>query len=133
MNRMVMFGLVAIGGAAAAAAAASAQDGTPVPGQPTQARVWVQNTGDSEAIPVSIERTSQPLRVELATMPTVSMAPGVPMATHAVPQPWEYRAIRLGAGGIEAALNAAGADGWEATGVAVTDSNGPVVIMKRPR
>ena len=135
MNKTVWSGLVAclliLG--AAAAVATSAQDGTLQPGQPTQARVWIQNQGQEEAVPVRIETTAQPLRVDLTTIPTVTIAAGTSLLTRAARQPWEYRAVRIAAGqNLDNVLNAAGADGWEATGTAITDQSGTIVIMKRP-
>jgi len=135
MNKTVWSGLVAclliLG--AAAAVATSAQDGTVQPGQPTQARVWIQNQGQEEAVPVRIETTAQPLRVDLTTIPTVTIAAGTALLTRAARQPWEYRAVRIAAGqNLDNVLNAAGADGWEATGTAITDQSGTIVIMKRP-
>jgi len=136
MSKTVLSGSVAcllILGAAAVLAQRSGQDSTLLPGQPTQARVWIQNQGEEEAVPVRIETTAQPLRVDLATIPTVSIAPGTALLTRAAGQPWEYRAVRIAAGqNPENALNAAGAEGWEATGNAITDQSGTVVIMKRP-
>ena len=118
---------------AAAAVAKSAQDATLQPGQPTQARVRIQNQGETEAVPVSIETTAQPLRVDLTTIPTVTIAAGTALMTRAARQPWEYRGIRIAAGqNLDNVLNAAGADGWEATGTAITDQSGTIVIMKRP-
>ena len=70
MNRILSCSVVAcllIAGGAAAIAR-SPQDGTAVPGQPTQARVWIQNRGDAEAIPVSIHEAAV-LRVEFAAVP----------------------------------------------------------------
>jgi hypothetical protein len=118
---------------AAAAVANSAQDATLQPGQPTQARVWIQNQGEEEAVPVRIETTAQPLRVDLTTIPTVTIASGTALLTRAVRQPWEYRAVRIAAGqNLDNVLNAAGAEGWEATGTAITDQSGTIIIMKRP-
>jgi hypothetical protein len=118
---------------AAAAVATSAQDSTLQPGQPTQARVWIQNQGQEEAVPVRIETTAQPLRVDLTTIPTVTIASGTALLTRAARQPWEYRAVRIAAGqNLDNVLNAAGADGWEATGSTITDQSGTIVIMKRP-
>jgi hypothetical protein len=118
---------------AAAAVAYSAQDGTLQPGQPTQARVWIQNQGEEEAVPVRIENAARPLRVDLTTIPTVTIAAGTALLTRAARQPWEYRAVRIAAGqNLDNVLNAAGADGWEATGTAITDQSGTIVIMKRP-
>jgi len=113
----------------------SAQEGTQQPGQPTRANVWIQNRGDGEAVPVSIERmTSEaPLRVEVLGEPTVTMDPRSVFQVRAARQSWGYRAITVPAGQDAAvALNGVGADGWEATGVAIPSAGGTVILLKRP-
>jgi hypothetical protein len=85
---------------------------------------------------VSIQNmaSAQPLRVELAGVPTVTLAGGSVVQARLTRQLWEYRDIRIGAGqNPSAILNGAGADGWETTGVALTDPGGTVVLLKRPR
>jgi hypothetical protein len=82
----------------------SSQDRTQQPGQPTQAKVWIQNRGEAEAVPVNIRNDSSapPLSVQVMGVPT-------------------------------AALNAAGADGWDTTGVTLAEQGRTIVVMKRPR
>jgi hypothetical protein len=114
----------------------AAQDGTAQPGQPTQARVWVQNRGDAEAVPVTIQAMAvevPPLRVQVVGPPMVAI--GAPNGqARAVRQPWEYQNVTIPSGQDPAAtLNAAGADGWEATGVAIPVQGGILVVTKRPR
>jgi hypothetical protein len=126
--------LVLVAGAVIRARAA--QDGTAQPGQPTQARVWVQNRGDAEAVPVTIQAMAidvPPLRVQVVGPPM--MAIGAPNGqARAVRQPWEYQNVTIPSGQDPAAtLNAAGADGWEATGVAIPVQGGILVVTKRPR
>jgi hypothetical protein len=135
MNRTWSSGLVlcllVAGGVAAVAVAP--QDATLTPGQPTQARVWIQNRGDEEAVPVSIESTAQPLRVQLAATPTVVLAPDAVVRARSVRQPWEYREVRVPSGqNAMTILNAAGAEGWETTGIGSTEQAGLVIVMKRP-
>src|SRR5687767_12451060 len=46
----------------------AAQDRTAQPGQPTQGKVWIQNRGDVEAVPVTIQNMATegpPLRVQV--------------------------------------------------------------------
>ena len=65
------------------------QDSTQYPGQPTRANVWIQNRGDMEAVPVSIENvsTESALRVELAgTGIHVSLVYPIGTATHINPR-----------------------------------------------
>jgi hypothetical protein len=115
--------------------ATSAQDGTAQPGQPTQGRVWVENRGDKEAVSVSIQNMAEeapPLRVQVIGPMAVGAASGQARGER---RPWEYQDVTIPAGQSPAAvLNAAGADGWEATGVAVPiQGGGTLVVVKRPR
>jgi hypothetical protein len=114
---------------------ASAQDGTQTPGQPTRANVWIQNRGGLEAVPVRIEDvgTESPLRVEVAGTPRVTLDPGSVLAVRATRQSWEYRAVSVATGQDPSpALNTAGADGWETTGVAFPAAGGTLILLKRP-
>ena len=120
--------LLAVGVALRATAAQNVQ-----PGQITQQRVWIENRGQAEAVPVSIETMAEeapPLRVQVIGTPTVMLG----AAIRAVRQPWEYRNVTIPSGQDPAALlNAAGADGWEATGVTVGAGGAALVLMKRPQ
>ena len=114
---------------------ASAQEGTQYPGQGTRASVWIQNRGDVEAVPVSIERVTAevPLRVEVVGEASVSMDPRSVLQVRAVRQSWAYRTVSVAAGQDPVvALNGAGADGWETTGVAFPSGGGTVILLKRP-
>jgi hypothetical protein len=109
--------------------ARAAQDGTQTPGQATQAKVWIQNRGDAQAVPVTIQAMAieaPPLRVQVTGTPIVQ--------ARAVRQPWEYRNVTIQSGQDPAViLSPAGADGWEATGMVVPVQGGTLVVMKRPR
>jgi hypothetical protein len=136
MSKMSWGGVVAclLMAGGAAAVAVTPQDGTLLPGQPTQARVLILNRGNAEAVPVSIENTAQPLRVDLSSVPTVILAQGTTVQTRATRQTWEYRGVKVGAGQNAAALlNAEGTDGWETAGFTLPDPSGTIVILKRPR
>jgi hypothetical protein len=113
---------------------ASAQEGTLTPGQPTQARVLIDNRERNEAVPVSLETIAAdvtPLPVEVRA---VTVGPANVLTTRATRQQWEYRLVGIPTGGDPtAALNAAGMDAWETTGLMVTVAQGTVVVMKRPR
>lgn len=119
-----------------AAIRATAQDQTLQPGQPTQGKVWIQNRGDTEAVPVSIQTMASevpPLRVQVIGTPTVTIG-GPGGQTAAIRQLWEYQDVTIPSGQDPAVLlNAAGADGWEATGVTVAAQGGTIVVMKRPQ
>ena len=114
---------------------ASAQEGTQQPGQPTRANVWIQNRGDVEAVPVSIEKVTSelPFRVEVTGEPMVTMDPRSVLQIRAARQSWAYRAVSVAAGQDPVAvLNSAGADGWETTGVALPTADGTLIVLKRP-
>jgi hypothetical protein len=107
----------------------------PRPGEPTQARVWVENRQMDERIPVSIREIGQDivLRTQVASVPPVTLAPGTVVPARLTPQVWEYRSVLVPAGGDPvAALRAAGAEGWETTGVIVAAAGGSNVLLKRP-
>lgn len=113
--------------------ASSAQDSTAQPGQPTRARVWVQNQGKTEAVPVTLQNVATdvpPLRVQLSGTPTVT----IPVQSRVVRQVWEYRNLNIGPGEDPAiVLNTAGEDGWETTGLTLAGRVGTTIVLKRPR
>lgn len=138
MNKTLACALLACALLAGGAAiwGASAQDRTQQPGQPTQARVWIQNRGNTEAVPVSIQdvASESPLRVQVAGTPTVTTGSGSVVQARVARQAWEYRDVSITAGQDPAAvLNGAGVDGWEAIGLAFPSAGGTVVLMKRPK
>jgi hypothetical protein len=116
--------------------ATAAQDRTAQPGQPTQGKVWIQNRGETEAVPVRIQNfapEAPPLRVQVIGTATVTLG-AASVQVRAARQPWEYRDVTIPSSqGPAAILNAAGADGWEATGVAIPTQGGTLVVMRRPR
>jgi len=123
-------------GGGAAMLGAAAQDRTQYPGQPTQGKVWVQNRGDAEAVPVSIQNVAPgpPLRVQVTGAPTVTTGPGSIVQARVARQSWEYRTVTITADQDPVvALNNAGVDGWESTGLVVTSAGGSVIVMKRPK
>ena len=116
--------------------ATAAQNVPLLPGQITQERVWIQNRGEAEAVPVSIENMSSeapPLRVQVVGTPTV-MFGAASGQVRVDRQLWEYRNVTIPSGQDPTALlNAAGADGWEATGVTAMAQGATLVLMKRPQ
>lgn len=109
--------------AAAAIVAATGQERAQAPGQPTQARVWIQNRGPSERVPVEITGTP---RVQIAETPTVQ--------ARAVQQQWQYQTLTIEPGADPTTrLNAAGQQGWETTGLQLPSAGGTLVVLKRPR
>jgi hypothetical protein len=115
-------------GAIVLGAAVVAQDRSPQPGGPTQARVWIENRGDAEAVPVVLTRAP---RMEIAG--AVVLDPSTVVASRAARQTWDYETVAVPSGTDAAAvLRSSGGDGWEAVGVVSTTPN-VVVLMKRPR
>ena len=110
--------LVIVAGAVFAAAQSTVR-----PGDPTQARVWIENRAPNEAVPVSIERFGATPSVHIS-----SVDASVVLPSRTARQPWEYRVVAFENG----ALVAAGNEGWEAVGV-VMSSGSANVLMKRPR
>jgi len=118
--------VVCVAGVVSAAALVVRAQSTTRPGEPTLARVWVENRSPNEAIPVVIEATSAPLRVQLE--------PATVVISNAGRQAWDYRSIPLASGADPArALANAGVEGWEAVGVLQSDGAGVTVLLKRPR
>jgi len=117
--------------------AASAQDTAPRPGQPTQARVWIQNQGKTEAVPVIVQNVASdvfPLTVQVSGTPTVKIDAASTVQSRVVRQRWEYRSLNVGPGEDAAiVLNAAGEDGWETTGLTLPGRAGTTIVLKRPR
>lgn len=114
----VLWIALAVAGASAFVAAQS----TLRPGDPTQARVWIENRDPGEAVPVVIERFGATPSVHVS-----SIDASVVLPSRAVRQQWEYRIVAFENG----ALVAAGNEGWEAVGV-VMSSGTSNVLMKRP-
>jgi hypothetical protein len=113
-----------MGGSAMLAAPGQTQQ----PGTMTQARVWVQNRGAGEALPVAVEamNVQSPLRVRV-------VSGGMdPVIVQPLRDTWEYQTIPVTAG-VDAAdaLRRPGAEGWETTGVVFQSAEQTQVLMKR--
>ena len=116
--------LAVVAGAAVIVAAPSGAQAPTRPGEMTQARVWVENRGRAETIPVAIQNDAVPVRVD----------PANPLISARARQSWEYRSVALPADGDPArALERAGADGWEAVAVLPSAAGGATALLKRPR
>jgi hypothetical protein len=138
---------------AAAAAMLAAPEQTLTPGQMTQAKVWVQNRGVGEAVPVDLRETNlaaplqvhvvngepgrgatAPLQVHVVNGEAARGAGPTPLLVRAVRPVWDYQMVTVTANqDLAAALNAHGASGWETTGVVFADGAGTRVLMKRLR
>ena len=120
--------------------------GTRTPGQLTEARVWIENRGRNEAIPVA---APDPLPVVVQNVTTATLAvrlagatpgqPPPPVAVQSAQQRWEYRtvAIPLDAQEQEQAVTkllvAPGNEGFEPTGVQLSTRSATLLVLKRPR
>jgi len=111
---------------------------TATPGQMTQARVWVQNRGRSEALPVDIREVNldAPLRVHV-TNGDPQYASTSPVQVHEVRRVWDYETIVIPAdaqANLASLLNSRGASGWETTGISSVNTEGAtIMLLKRPR
>ena len=114
--------------------AAPAQTGQP--GQMTQARVWVQNRGRAEAVPVELREVNldTPLKVQV-----INGDPGFsrinPVQVAESRKMWDYETITLKpADDVAQAMSAKGTIGWETTGIAFVGADGATkLLLKRPR
>ena len=119
--------------------------GTRTPGQLTEARVWIENRGTSEAIPV---KAPEPLPVtvqNVATSASIAVrlagaTPGTappPVAIRSAGQQWEYRTILVPADVDARALTnlmlAPGNESFEPAGVQLSTASGTLIVLKRPR
>ncbi len=128
------------GGVAVVAAgvmlAAPGGQGQDRPGQIGQARVFVENRGRSDAVPVVLQdvMTPTPIGVQVIGTPTVTIAPASVVQARLARQQWEYRTVDLEREqDPAAALSRAGAEGWETTGIQLLNRAGAPVVMKRPK
>ena len=114
------------------------------PGQPTDARVWIENRTKPDAIAISVQDVAPDavMPVRVAAIPPVQIAGSVANANPVQiagsierrRQRWDYQTLLVRPGqDIAAELNRAGADNWEVTGSHTQDSSGIMFVMKRPR
>ena len=109
---------------------------TRTPGQMTEAHVWVQNRGRSEALPVELRDVNLdgPLKVLIINGDPAFTATG-PLPVREVRRLWDYESITVPPqGNVTATLNQRGAAGWETTGIwSVTADGATTLLLKRPR
>ena len=106
------------------------------PGQPTQAKVWVQNRGTSEAVPISLEQIADDarMRVQITGTPSVAIATPTVFDTRSARQTWEYQRITLQPDADPTPeLTRLGQEGWETTLQWVTPRGSVTIVLKRPR
>jgi hypothetical protein len=117
--------------------------GTRTPGQPTEGRVWIENRGRNEAIPIA---AADPLPVVVQNVATASLPvrlagaspnmPPAPVAVQSVQQAWEYRTIAVpgnaDAQAVTRLLAGEGVAGFELAGQ-LPATSGTLLVLKRPR
>src|SRR5436305_15343307 len=72
---------------------AAPEQTTITPGQMTQAKVWIQNRGTNEAVPIDLRESNlaNPLRVEVVN--GAAGRPLLPVPARDVRAPWEYQTV----------------------------------------
>ena len=106
------------------------------PGQPTQGKVWIENRGRREAVPVSLEDAGMEttLRVQVTGTATVAITAPTVFDTKHARQPWEYERIAmLPDDDPRPELNRLGREGWEATTQWITARGQLTIVLRRPR
>jgi hypothetical protein len=144
MTRRFVVASVCAALVAGSAMLAAPGQGTRAPGQATEGRVWIENRGRNEAIPVTTQDplpvvvqnvTGGPIAVRLTG--TSSVQPHAPIAVTSAQQRWEYRTILIPAnvqtGDLTNLLVAPGNDGFEPAGVQLSTGSGTLLVLKRPR
>ena len=106
------------------------------PGQPTQGRVWIENRGPGQAIPVTVHEIASGaiVKTQLVGTPAVAISAPAVFDTRQTRQTWEYQRVQLPSDDDPTAeLNRLGKDGWETVLQYTTGRGGLVVVFKRPR
>jgi hypothetical protein len=127
----LVFGALLVAGTAPLAAPEQSY-----PGQPTQARVWIENRGSGEAVPVSVQAISgdATMKVQVVGTPSVAISAAPLLDTRRAKQTWEYqRVLATSDDDPTVELNRLGREGWETALQYGTARGGVVVILKRPR
>jgi len=109
---------------------------TAQPGQMTQARVWIQNRGGHEAVPVDLREINVdgPLRVHVMNGEFGAGDVSKPLTVRTLRQTWDYETVSIAAGkDVAGVLNARGAAGWEAVGTLSATVETITILLKRPR
>jgi len=106
------------------------------PGQPTQGRVFIENRGPGQAIPVSVHHVAgdATMKVQVVGTPGVTIAAPAVLDTRRARQTWEYqRVVMQPDDDVTLELNRLGSAGWETALQYVAPRGGLVVVLKRPR
>jgi len=114
-----------------AAAALAAQT---YPGQPTQARVHVENRGATEAIPVTVHQAAADAALRVQVIGTHSVSVAAPVDVRHMRQTWEYQRLLVRPDeDVTGQLNSLGAAGWETTLQYAEPRGSIVIVLKRLR
>jgi hypothetical protein len=109
---------------------------TSKPGQMTEAHVWVQNRGKSEAVPVELRDVNldAPLKVQVINGDG-AFARTSPVLVVETRKTWDYETLTvLPTDDMTTRLNVRGAAGWETTGIwSVTPDGVTKLLLKRSR
>ena len=105
------------------------------PGQMTQARVWVQNHGRAETIPVDVREINLDAPIKVQVMNGDPSLPRTyPVQVTEIRKGWEYETITLQSpDDVVKVLTPKGVIGWETTGIAFVNPGGTTLLLKRPR
>ena len=143
-GRFVIAASVGVACVAGTAMLAAPGQGTRTPGQVTEGKVWIENRGRNEAIPIV---APDPLVVNVQNVAGSSVAvrlagatpgtPPPPVAVQRAQQNWEYRTMTIPADSnaqeVTTLLTAPGNLGFELAGVQLSTASGTLVVLKRPR
>jgi hypothetical protein len=135
MRKTLITAACALGVIVAAAATIAALQ-TAQPGQMTQAHVWIQNRGGTEAVPVDLREINvdKPLRVHVMNGESGSVDVTRPLLVRTVRPNWEYETVAIPSGkDVAAVLNVQGITGWEAVGTVSVTEQATTILLKRPR
>jgi hypothetical protein len=121
----------------ASALVAAPDQTTPYPGKMTEGRVWIQNRGSTEAIPIDVREVNieRPLKVQVVNGLTFEQYARDPVNVRIAANPnWEYKSIMVDSGADPVpALNREGTAGWETTGIVAQGQGKMSLLLKRMR
>ena len=129
----VLTAALVVGGSAMGAAPDQSR-----PGESTDAKVWIQNRGRAQAVPVELRDANldAPLRVQAMNGEANPQSVRLTSAVRAqlLKQEWDYDVVVIVAGANAAQiLKPLGLAGWETTGIAWMAAEQTTLLLKRPR
>ena len=134
MRRLLLVAALLVSASLSSASPAAQAPVRNEPGMPTIGRIFVLNKERGEAIPVNVQSAGDVIPVTVMGAPAVTLAANTALGARTLRQAWEYRQLSLPiAADPTEALNAAGAEGWEAVGAASGGASRTTWILKRPR